>query len=360
MAGIDRHHPPHTFGSTHGETRITRQAIGEGSSYVPLALRSHAIWKQVEQETGSKLLHEVGALTLSKRDEQPDTPRRTEFLNQCISAANHYGITHEILSPEEVTERYPHVTPGANEVGFYEPKGGYLSVEACVEANLQMAERHGAVVRLGTEVIRFEPGKNGVQVTTDEGNISADKLVVSAGAWAGLLLGAPFSEILKPTRQVMHWFELERSLINDWRESPVYMWIHDSGPKGFFYGFPSRDGLTMKCADEGGGDRADPDRIDRHVAPEESAEMFRHHLAGRMTGVSDRPAQTATCIYTETRDGDFLIDWHPDWDNVLVVSPCSGHGFKHSAAIGEAVAQHVMEGRSDVDISPFGLQRLLD
>lgn len=360
VIGIDRHAPPHSHGSTHGETRITRCAIGEGEALVPLALRSHQLWRELEAETGADLLQQTGSLIIGRPDDKVHRPGRTGFLDRSIAAARRFNIAHEVLSAAEIGHRFPNFRPQDGEVGYFEPGGGYLRAEACVAANLQLAQRHGATIMVDTRVDTLAADSGGVTLGTAAGTIRAGKVAVTAGAWAAALLGAPFTPLLQPTRQVMHWFEVEPDHIETWQRSPVFMWPHGTDQDGFFYGFPSLDGATMKTADEFYGAASDPDAIDRVVPGEDSARMYRSHLADRLVGVSARAAKTATCIYTATPDSGFVIDWHPRLANVLAVSPCSGHGFKHSAAIGEVVSATLMGQESTLDLSPFALARLLD
>lgn len=359
VIGIDRFAPPHNQGSTYGETRITRRAIGEGEAYVPLAIRSHELWREIEAETGESLLHEIGSLIIARPDDPVERPGRTGFLDRTLAAARRFDIAHEVLSATELRRRYPNFTPDDDEVGYFEPGGGYLRVEACVAANLQLAERHGATALLGTEVLSIGQEDDSVRIVTTRRDILAGQVAVSAGPWAGQLLGEPFAQILKPTRQVMHWFDIEPAALDDWERSPVFMWPHGNSEDGFFYGFSSLDGATMKTADEFYGAASDPNTLDRAVPASDSARMHRAHIAGRLAGVSAHAARTTTCIYTATADSAFVIDRHPDQPNVLVVSPCSGHGFKHSAAIGEAVAQMLTGANSTIDLTPFRLARLL-
>lgn len=360
VVGIDRYQPPHTQGSTHGETRITRRAIGEGEAYVPLALRSHEIWRELESVTGHALLHEVGSIVISEQDDDVFRPGRTGFIRRTIAAAERYAIPHEILSASEIRNRFPHFAPMDSEIGYYEPGGGYVIPELCVSTQLDLAAKLGATLRLGAQVVRIEAQGDSVSIHMADGSIvAAGNLVVSAGAWAPGLLGEPFRQFLKPTRQVMHWFALAADAPPSWRHSPVFMWPHGESEDGFFYGFPSRDGLSFKTADEFYGAASDPDAIDRTVPQSDSIRMFDTHIRNRLIGPTPNTVQTATCIYTATPDSAFLIDRHPEHANILVVSPCSGHGFKHSAAVGESVAQWLIEGASAIDLSPFGVKRFL-
>ena len=359
VLGIDRFSPPHNQGSTHGETRITRRAIGEGEAYVPLAMRSHEIWRDIEAETGTALLHEIGSLLIGRPGDPATRPGRTAFLDRTIAAATRYGIAHELLTADEIARRHPNFTPQADEIGYFEPGGGYLRVEACVAANLELAQCHGAQTLLGTEVLALLADGGATRIVTTEGDILAGQVAVSAGPWAGRLLGEPFTSLLKPTRQVMHWFAIEPGHAQAWGQAPVFMWPHGDDEDGFFYGFPSLDGATMKTADEFYGAASEPDAIDRLGPDSDSARMHQAHLQDRLAGVRTTAVRTTTCIYTATADSAFLIDRHPDRDGVLIVSPCSGHGFKHSAAIGEAVAATLLGQPSSLDLTPFALARLL-
>ncbi|MGV3650430.1 MAG: FAD-dependent oxidoreductase, partial [Devosia sp.] len=152
VLGLDRHAPPHAMGSTHGESRITRRGIGEGEAYVPLARRSHEIWRDIEAETGAGLLFEIGSIIISRADDAVPRPGRTGFIARSRDAARRFGIAHEMLDAAEIRHRFPHLMPGDEEVGYYEPGGGYLVPEACVAANLRLAERSGAMLRLGCTV----------------------------------------------------------------------------------------------------------------------------------------------------------------------------------------------------------------
>ncbi len=355
--GIDRFRPPHDQGSTHGETRITRQAIGEGAAYVPLALRAHEIWRELEAETGERLLVQNGCLILGRKEETSEGAVRNAFMTQTRDAARQYGLAHELLDATEVRRRYPQFTPQEDTIGYFEPGGGYLNPERCVAAQLTRAEALGVHTRLGTVVRSLERDGGGVRILTDGGDILAGQVIVTAGAWAPGLLGAPFDRLLSPTRQVMHWFPVVDHAAH-WIESPVYIWAHGPKPNDFFYGFPSLPGSgTVKAAGEQYDASVDPDRVERRVGAGEAQADYSTHFAGRLSGLRPEPVKSVTCLYTVTPDSNFLIDRHPENERILVASPCSGHGFKHSAAVGEALAQVVSEGQSRIDLSAFALSR---
>lgn len=354
VLGIDRFAPPHPMGSTHGETRITREAIGEGEAYVPLARRSHEIWRELEAETGESLLHQVGSIVIAHENDVTPRPGRTGFIARSIAAARNHGIAHEVLGADDIRRRFPQFTPEDGETGYFEPGGGYLLPERCVAANLMSAARAGGRILPGTTVQAIHRDGSGLRLETTAGPVAAGRVVVSAGPWAGPLLGPPFVAMLAPRRQVMHWFPVTPAWREPWARGPVFMWPHGEHEDGFFYGFPSLPGATsIKTADEFYGDPTPPDRVDRDVPAEDSARMYRAHAAGRLAGLEAVAERAVTCLYTATADSAFVIDDHPWVEGVLVVSPCSGHGFKHSAAIGEAVAQRLVDGSSRIDLSPF-------
>ncbi len=356
--GIDQFSPPHDQGSTHGETRITRQAIGEGAFYVPLALRSNEIWKDLEAETGERLLTQNGCLIVETVNPASNGVIRNAFLERTRKAALAYDIRHEVIDAAEIRRRYPQFTPREDEIGYFEPGGGYLNPERCVGVQLERACSHGAIAALGTRVTSVKQVGDGVRIVTDRGELSAGQVIVSAGSWAPSLLGEPFTRLLSPSRQVMHWFEVDPDYAQHWATSPVFIWSHGPSPNDFFYGFPSLSGSNaIKTAGEQYDAFVDPDDIERAVTSAESDAMRDDHLSGRVQGLRPHALRAVTCLYTMTSDSNFLIDRHPESDRILVVSPCSGHGFKHSAAIGEVAAQWVVEGKSVIDVSVFALSR---
>lgn len=357
VIGIDRHAPPHAFGSSHGETRITRRAIGEGLAYVPLAIRSHELWRELEAETGACLLREVGCLILSRRDDAAIRPLRTGFVERTREAAETFGIAHEILSGEDVARRFPQFATTDENWAYYEPDAGYLHVEACLQVQLQRAAQLGATLALGQTVTGIDAAAGGVTLRTSDGPVMAGEVVVSAGPWAPALLGPPFDTLLQPSRQMMHWLPLTGARDAQWRNGPTFIWPHGAGVDDFFYGLPTLDGTSIKMAEEAYDPPVDPDRVDRNIAAADHARMSARHAAGRLIGVGQTAVRAVTCLYTNTPDGAFLIDRHPAFPHIHVVSACSGHGFKHSAAIGEAMAQIITGGESAIPLSAFALGR---
>lgn len=353
--GVDRFAPPHDRGSSHGESRITRQSVGEGDEYVPFVLRSHEIWRELEAETGASLLWPVGGLFLTGRTGAALHHGQSDFIRRTIAIAERHGIPHEVLNAAEVEERFPQFRCVGDEVAYYEPGAGLLHPERCLAVQLEQARAHGAIVRGGETVVAITPGASDVRVVTDSTTYVAGTAVVTTGAWLSALLGGPFPRLLSVYRQVLHWFAPDDAAAFAPERFPIFIWIHGRGESDYFYGFPIvSDGV--KLATEQFTETADPDHVDREVSQAGIAAMHATHVRGRLPGVSPRPLRTATCLYTVTPDSRFVIDEHPDSARILVASPCSGHGFKHSAAIGEALAERATGGRRP-DLAPFSLSR---
>ena len=356
VLGIDRWAPPHDRGSSHGESRITRQAVGEGDEYVPFVVRAHEIWRELEAESGESLLAPVGGLLLGRERESAWHHGQADFVGRTIAVARRHGIAHEVLTPAEVEARFPQFRLLGDEVAYWEPGAGFLRPERCVAVQLDRARALGAAVHTGETVVRVTPSGRGVRIETDRASYAAAWAVLTAGAWMPELLGGAFAKLLAVHRQVLYWFAPHDAAAFAPGRFPIFIWIHGAGNGDHFYGFPVLAN-GVKLATEQFVETADPGQVVRSVAPAESAGMYARHVRGRLPGIGDRCLLAATCLYTTTPDARFVIDRHPDSDHIIVASPCSGHGFKHSAAIGEAIAERVTGGTSRFDLAPFSLDR---
>ncbi|GJD35349.1 N-methyl-L-tryptophan oxidase [Methylobacterium aerolatum] len=358
VVGLDRFAPPHALGSSHGETRITRQAVGEGSDYVPFVVASHRIWRELEAETGETLLNACGALVMAPGHGVSSHHGKPDFVGRSIRAAEGAGIAHEVLDGAEVARRFPQfLNLAGDEKAYYEPGGGFVHPERCIAAQLRGAGAAGAEIRTGCEVLALRQEAEGVRIETADGPILADRAVVAAGAWTAPLLGSPFDRLLTVRRQLLHWYALADGTAYG-PNAPVFIWMYGTGDTDYLYGFPPLPGEgAIKVATEQYSSVTTADSVERQVGPDESAEMYRLRVAGRLAGTTPEVVRAAACLYTVTPDRGFIIDRHPDTDRVHVVSACSGHGFKHSAGIGEAVAADLAGGAGRIDLSPFAVTR---
>ncbi len=357
VIGIDRYDPPHTQGSSHGDTRITRLSAGEGPQYLPLVRSSQRIWRELEALSGESLFEQCGVLVMTSSAAY-DPEDVNDFTHQTIALARTYGVKHEVLAAAAIRERFPQFAPVLDSaIGYFEPEGGFVRPERCIAVQLKLARKHGARLLTHETVTQLQAHGDQVRITTDKGSIIADKVVVSAGMWSADLLGAPFSDLLRVCRQKLFWFELQHEAAFA-APSPSFILIHGPGDADVNYGFPPLPGEnSMKVATEQYLETSAADQLDRTITAREEQEMFRTQVQGRIAGLTPKVVKSSVCAYTVTPDCHFIIDEHPHLKNVTVVSACSGHGFKHSAGLGLALAQRCIDGESDVDLSAFSLQR---
>lgn len=355
VLGIDRFAPPHDKGSSHGDTRITRLAIGEGAHYTPLVKRSHEIWRDVGRQTGAELLTQCGELVISSANPVAQT-HVAGFFRNTVEAAHRHGIAHELLDAAQIRARFPQFQIRDDEFGYFEPEAGFVRPEVCIGAQQALAQKHGAIIHGNETVFGFGSGPNGVSVKTDRGFYQADRLIVAAGAWLPGLLGGRFESLFRIYRQILHWFDVEgdASAFAPGR-FPVFIWELPTSKQGI-YGFPVVD-RGLKIATEQYAQTTRPETVARAVAHEEVAAMYADLVAPYLKDVSARSVKATACLYTVTPDAGFILDRLPSAERIIIASCCSGHGFKHSAAIGEVLAD-MAEGRlSPFDLSPFRLAR---
>jgi len=326
---FDRFSPPHALGSSHGESRIIRTAYFEGSWYVPLLQEVFPLWRELEAATGADLLTMTGALMLG-------TPT-SEAVSGALSSARAHSLHVELFESEELRRRYPGHVVRDGEVGVLDPQAGFLRSEAAVGAML-------------TQVPRVE--RNTAIASVSDVRAEFDAVVVAAGPWMSELIDwIP----LAVERQVMTWFAIEPQA--DWLTPDRFpVFVHQSEEIGDVYGFPTLDGSSVKIARHHEGAPTDPERLHRDVDDKE-LEPLRHFVRDYVRGVSTRVTRTVACMYTNTPDGHFVIDFAPNDRRVVVVSACSGHGFKFAPVIGDIAADLVIDGGTWRDISRFAAAR---
>ncbi len=343
VVGLDRFRPPHTLGSSHGRSRIIREAYFEHPTYVPLVQRAYTLWRELEAEAARPLLRITGGLMVG--------PPEGVLIEGARRSARAHGLPHEELSADEIRRRYRAFAPDPAAVGLLEPRAGVLFPEACVQAALEGAARAGADLRYEDEMTGWAADGSGVRVTSTTGPWSAAHLVLSTGPWLARL--APELPVAVE-RQVMFWFAPRRDAKRFAPEAcPIALWEFGAGR--LFYTVPDF-GDGVKAAIHHDGEATDPERVRRHPTPEDEADV-RAPLSRFLPSAAGAVREARVCLYTNTPDQHFLIDRHPGHAQVIVVSPCSGHGFKFASAIGEVVADLVTEGRARFDLAPFALSR---
>jgi len=344
VLGLDRFRPPHTMGSSHGGSRVIRETAFEHPRYVPLARRAYENWRRLEAATNTSLLHVTGALYVGPPD--------CGLVAGTLASARQHDINHEVLELPALARRYPalHNLDGA--IGLLEPGAGWLDPEGAVAAALRHATTRGSELRFDEPVTGWEPSGDGVRVTTSRGTYEAGRLLLAAGAWMPELAGAA-GRGLSVERQVQHWFE---PASDAGRSLPVFIRQTEAA---VFYALPpaARADGAIKVAVHHDGAPTTPETVQRDVGDAEISATRRllERYAPALAGVH---RASAVCLYTNSSDGQFVIDRHPAHRSVVVASPCSGFGFKFASAVGEILAGLLLdEEGGGFDLTPFRVGR---
>lgn len=345
VAAFDAHEPPHTLGSTHGHSRIIREAYFEHPQYVPLVQRAYALWAELEARAGTRLYQACGGLMVGRPG--------GVLVAGTLRAASEHALPVQTWDASHVRARVSGLAPDDDMVGVFEPRAGVLTPERSVSAMLEQARRAGAHLFLSEPVRRWNATGGHVDVYSDGRHVRAGHLVLAAGPWLASLLGQ-LRLPLTVERVVQYWYPTT----GDERFTPAALpvFLLETPDGRMLYGLPDQ-GRGLKLAEHHGGASTTGDDVSRTVSSAERA-LF-HAFASRwVRHLPAGPVEDAVCLYTNTPDGDFILDWHPAAPGVFVCSACSGHGFKFAPAIGEAVASVVATGTSPHDLEPFRLARL--
>ena len=345
VLGLERYNIPHDMGSSHGITRIIRLAYYEHPSYVPLLRRAYELWRELQSGAPEPLLYITGSIDAGPPDSQV-------FAGSKQSCVEH-ALPHEVLDSAELTRRYPGYRLPKEHLALFQPDGGFLVPERCIVAHVNGALEHGAEIHGREHLTSWEPLADGVRVRTNRASYEASKLILSTGAWmpghAPLL--APCAV---PERQVLVWMQPKRPELFTPQRFPVFNLTVEEGR---WYGFPVFGVPGFKYGRwHHLEEHIDPDLMDREAHPRD--EKLLRELAERYFPDAAGPTLSLkACIFTNTPDEHFILDRHPDHPQVVLASPCSGHGFKFCSVIGEILADLAQHGSSKHDLALFKLAR---
>jgi sarcosine oxidase len=346
VLGLEQFTPAHDKGSSHGQTRIIRTAYYEHPDYVPMCRAAFAGWYRLEQEVGRHLLTECKCLSLGTPD--------SEVVAGVQAAAREHKLSIETLTGSELARAFGMFAVPPGEMAVLEHQAGFLYVEKCVEAHLERALALGAVLHFHESVRYWEARPEGVTVQTTGATYHARHLVITAGPWAGQLLGSLASP-LRVMRQVALWFQPGHP--EEFRRDHFPIFIAGT-PLGHFYGLPMIDEAGVKIARHyGAPELLSPDEIDGtpHPADEETVRAF---VRQYLPGVDGPVSRASVCRYTLSPDRHFVIDRHPEHDNVVLAAGFSGHGFKFAPVVGTILADLALTGRTDWPLGLFRVARL--
>jgi sarcosine oxidase len=345
--GIDRFTPGHDRGSSHGATRVIRLGYFEHPSYVPLVRAAYPLWRELEAESGASLLTVTGILEMGAAG--------SDLVAGTLRSARLHGLPHEVLDAAGMMKRFPAFRLPDDFIGVLQPDGGVLQAEPAVAAFQWVARQAGADLRMEERVLGVAPEGDGVRVTTERGEVRAGCAIVAVGPWLKTLL-PQLAVPLRVTRQVLAWFAPVRHAHQFAADCfPVFLLQNQDG---LFYGFPA-DNTGVKIAKHHHLDEtADPDDCSRTVSAADET-VIRSVLKAHVPDADGPLVVARTCLYTMTPDGDFILDRLPGRPQIIVASPCSGHGFKFAPLIGEILADLATTGRTGYDISRFSLERFV-
>ena len=349
VVGIDRWEPPHDRGSSHGQSRIFRVAYFEHPDYVPLARRARGLWLELEDRNDERIFIPTGGAWIGSET--------SEIVAGSLSAATQHQLEYELLDPEQVRRRWPALHAPRGSICFYEADTGTLCPENAITAFIREAVAAGGTMRCGEEVLRFEPEEEHVCVETKTGRIRARRVVIATGAWSGPLLQCNDLE-LRPQRQLLGWTRPRDPDVL--REGMLPVWAFADEGDSFQYGFPICPALPgpdgFKIARHCDGEPCDPDTLRRTISNEDTAFLL-EHLHERIPAAAGDLLHATVCMYTLSPDGHFLIDTHPDCDRIVMACGFSGHGFKFCPVLGEAIADLVLDGGTELPIGFLSRER---
>lgn len=336
VLGLEAFDPPHDRGSSHGQTRIIRQAYFEHPDYVPLLKEAYNHWNELEQQIGQQLYFETGLLEIGPVD--------GEVIPGVLASKREHGL--EVDELETADFDFPGLVLPDDSVAVFERRAGFLKVEKCVAAHLQLAQQHGATLRFRETVRDFDFRNGEVVVSLGDEKVHGGALIVAAGAWASRWL-EKVEGFQPPSLTVMrkhqHWFANSGPRYRLEAGFPVFLYER---PESMFYGFPQLDERGIKLANHGDGEIvADADSIDRTVdlAERNAVAKFASEF---LPGVSTKPIGHSVCMYTVTDDHHFRIDRVSNSPAVVFAAGLSGHGFKFTSVLGALLADLTTEGET--------------
>lgn len=342
---IDSFDPPHTNGSHHGETRLIRHAYTGSPAYTNMAIRADQLWRELEEASGETLLIRCGVLNLGAEG--------VPSLDDKRKRAADFGLAVEWLDADEIRKRWQGLVIPDSFRGLYEREAGCLLSDACVLAYRRQALAHGAVLLPFTPVREIKVESGGVTVYTKAGDFTADKLILSLGAWFGTadrLIALP----IRAVRKAVAWFEADDTLF-DAERFPGFT-LHDAA--GGYYGFPSIRGSGVKIGRHDAGQPWKPgDPFEPFGHDRQDEEDLRRALETYMPLAAGRLLRGTACKYEMTPDEHFIIDRHPEHRHVYLAGGFFGHGFKFASVVGEILADLVTNEETEQDIAPFALSR---
>jgi sarcosine oxidase len=342
--GIEQFHIGHDRGSSHGQTRIIRQAYFEHPHYVPLLLEAYQLWRELELTSQSNLLVETGLLQVGPPD--------GVVVSGVRESARLHGLEVDHFDSPQLRARFPYFKIPEGHEGVFERKAGYLKVERCVEAHASEAVRKGAAISESTEVIEIRPNADAIRIETNRGSLIANRVILTVGAWLNRWLEFA-AQPLQVLRKHLHWFKTDNPQWQARAGCPLFLFENSNG---CFYGFPVIDKTGLKVSEHSGGEViTDPSQLSQSIDPIDLERVT--WFLDQYFGGSFQHLDHKSCMYTMTRDHHFIVDHWPQDSRVLVAGGFSGHGFKFASVMGKLIADWAIDNQRDERLEFLRLDR---
>lgn len=345
---VDGHGPGSPKSSSGDETRVIRSTYGKNEVYFDLNVRALKLWKAFEKQSGKSIFINKGVLWLCHE-------KITPMVDDSISFARKHEMEYEYISSDNLLKRYPVVNGEDIHHAYLDPFGGYLlSKESCRLVKETFVNEGGTYISSFVKYNRIYNNKLSSVWLTDNTELHGDHFIFACGAWLGSIFPDLLKDIIIPSRQEVYYFNVPETRIDSYRDFPV--WVDVDG-KDFYYGIPSDNGRVFKIGVDKRGETIHPDHDDR-LMNQDVFNKARTFISHRFPDLRNAPLiDSRVCAYENSPDGNFIIDQHPDADNILILGGGSGHGFKHGPAIGELISQALCEGRKIPGL--FSLNRFM-
>jgi sarcosine oxidase len=345
VLGLERFDLIHEYGSSHGLTRIIRLAYWEHPTYVALLRRSYELWRELERAAGERLLHITGGIDAG--------PSGSPIFEGALSSSRMHGLPHEVMDGAELHRRFPGYCLPKEIQCLFQPDAGFLLPERCNVAHVSQALAHGAEVRFREPVLEWDVRAGQVLVGTQRGLYQANRLVIAAGPWAAKLVPG-LKELAVPERQVLAWLQPTRP---EYFEPAVFPVFYIEVEEGRYYGFPRFLVPGFKFGKYHHlGERVEADTVNREPNPRDE-ELLRSFARRYFPDGAGPTLMLKGCLFTNSPDGHFSLDLHPDYPEVAIAAGFSGHGYKFCSVVGEIMADLAEKRETRHDIGFFGLKR---
>ena len=343
VLGIEQFEQIHENGSSHGLSRIISLTTRVHTAYVPLIRRSFELWRELEKEYNNQILYMTGCIYIGSQD--------SPIFKDCVKIAIEHNLEHEIMDASEIMNNFPGFNLPSDFYGIFTKEGGFVIPEESIKAHTNLSLNYGATLNYNEKVLSWEDKESHIEVISDKNIYQCKKLVITAGAWNSEMFDIPNS-LLSVQRQVVGWFPSDDKNIFKKENFPV--WILDGG-KNEGYGFPEYgfDGMKFGIFNDT-DENVDPDTYSKDINSEDIKLLTEFT---KFFSKTNKGTNFNTCLFTNTPDGHWILDKHPDSENCIIVSCCSGHGFKFTPIIGEIVTELCQNGSSNYNIELFKISR---